>query len=345
MSITNKRPTTCGVQTPHLKFYFLALILSSVFSCNNPPTEIQHIDATLVTEISAWNDSIFFGKLADIEYSDNQFFLADRDANRVLVLDDQLQYIHHFGQHGPGPAEIRGIMNLEVNSDGIFVQDILGAKLLKYNRKFQLTDTLRAQFTHSEIALYSNRIIGQVRGDIESPFTVINTSNKEQEPISFGQKLERELGYPYKHLVEYKGLLLAFSMYNSAKVEVYDGNGNFLNATDLSLLNSDFSSWLKAQNIDQLVQSSTSRRRNLQAVYFDVVQRNDRFYLNTPPISINGKVDGIVLEVAMNDQFEFYITRIIHLNDYTNLPCFTMPTDNTILGFSPIPGTLKLYKF
>lgn len=301
------------------------------------------VEATLVREIRDWNDSIFFGTLTDIEYSNDKYFLTDGSANQVIVLNDQLDYVGRFGNSGDGPAEIRGIMNIETSGDDIYVQDILGAKILKYDSNFQLTDTFKVHLSPSELVVTNDNIIGQLYGEVENPFSVINTVSKEQN--RFGNKLEPELGFPFKHILKHKDLLLVFHQLNSANVEVYNSDGEFLSSTNLSQLNDDFAKWLESTNIEQKVRSSTPRIRNAQYVFFDVVQQNDKFYLNPPPMAINGKQDGIILEVSMNDQLEFNLDRIIHLNEYISLGCFTMPKGNMIIGFDPVNGSIKLFEF
>jgi len=325
----------------NLSFFPIALFLFT--SCDYKEKELVYVEATLVDEIRDWNDSIFFGRLTDIEYANNKYFLTDGSANQVIVMNDQLEYVARFGDSGEGPAEIRAIMNVEPSGNDIYVQDILGAKVLKYNSNYQLTDTFKVHLSPSELIVNDDQIIGQVYGEIENPFSVINTISKEQH--RFGNNLEADLGFPFKHLIKYKDLILVFHQINSAKIEVYDANGEFLSSTDLSHLNEDFAKWLESTNIPQKVQTSTRRIRNAQFVFFDAVLHNDKFYLNPPPMSINGKEDGIILEVSMNDQLDFNIDRIIHLNEYISLGCFTISNGNRIIGFEPINGSIKIFEF
>jgi hypothetical protein len=322
---------------------FLAALILCI-SCNTKHKGLTIVEASLVQEVRDFNDTIFFGSIADIEFSNNRFFLTDGSANQVIVIDDELQYVDRFGKSGAGPGEIRGIMNVETSDDLIYVQDMLGAKVLEYDNNFQLLNTFKVHLSSSEVVVDNNMIIGQLYGEIEDPFCFINTRTSHQK--RFGKMLEPDLGYPWKHTLKYKDYLLIFHQLNSAKVEVYNDKGEFLNSADLSVLNKDLAAWIESTNIPAKVQSSRKHIKNAQVVVNDIVQHNDKFYLNTPPISIDGKTeDGIILEVSMNDQLEFNIDRIILLNDYIGFRSFTMPSSNTILGYEPVNGSLKLFQF
>ena len=130
--------------------------------CHSGPKGLVVVEATLVKEISDWNDTIFFGLIVDIEFANNQYFVSDGQAHHVIVLDDQLAYISRFGNSGDGPAEIRSIRNVETSGEDIYVHDMLGAKMLKYNSDFQLTDTFKIHLAPSEIMVDNYTIYGQV---------------------------------------------------------------------------------------------------------------------------------------------------------------------------------------
>lgn len=322
---------------------FIIAVLITFTGCDYSENKLVITQASLVQEIRDWNDTIFFGRITDIEYANNKYFLSDGSANQVIVLNQGLDYIERFGDSGDGPAEIRAIMNVEPSGDDIYVQDMLGAKVLRYNSNLELTDTFKVHLSPAELAIYDENIIGQLYGEVEDPFSSINTGSKQQH--RFGNKLEAELGFPFKHMVSYKDLFIVFHQINSAKIEVYNKNGEFLNSTDLSPLNDDFAKWLESTNIQQKVKMSTPRIRQAQYVFFDVVQENDKFYLNPPPMSINGKEDGIILEISMDDKLQFRISRIIQLNEYLSLGCFTVVNGNKLIGFDPVNGSLKIFEF
>jgi hypothetical protein len=312
-------------------------------SCNTEIESLEVQEMELIRTIYDLNDSIFFGRILDIEFQDDKYFLSDQGSNQVIVVDEDFNFLHRIGVSGPGPEEIKGISNIEVSKDKIVIQDLVGSKFLIYNLEGILKGREKVYFDGSEFILTDTSIIGMKVGETELP--LLNYSFEGGQSVSFGLPLNSEFGFPAKHLIAIDSLIVSITNENTPVVDIYDKSGALLGATDLSS-HYLIEPWLKDLGIKEKVQASTSSIKYGQRMFSDISNYREIIYLNMPPLGTkDSPKKKYIFEASIDRDFNFILTRALIFDTVFSFRCFAISSNGkSIVGYDPIKGGIVEYR-
>jgi hypothetical protein len=325
------------------KTLFLSLVIL-FYSCSKSK-EIEPIPLDLIISVNQFNDTTFFGRIQDIEVNGNEILLSDQGTNQVHVIDSELNYIKSFGNSGEGPGEIRGIKNIEFFNNEIFIQDLTGGMLLKFNSEHHFMEEFKMLLSSTKFSILNNRVFAQSSSHSSlEPLSIFTLGDSVIES-NFGIGSDKNLNNPSQHVLIKDDILLAIFHENKPIINTYDTDGNFLASTDFSN-HPNLEPWLESLDIQTKISASTPSVRYSQGVFYDADFFEDKLYLNLPKVGINPETrKSIMLECQLNEDYSLEIIRIFEFEDHSSFPCFSIVDDGkSILLYDPVYGALEKYR-
>ena len=322
------------------------LIIASIitiYGCTKKTEETVIAQTDLIESITNLNDSIFFGRILDIEAFNNKFFLSDQGSNKVIIVDDQFRFINSIGKTGPGPKEIKAISNIEVQDDRIIVQDAGGAKILIYNFDGDLIDTHDIYFESVEMEANSQYLFGQSVGETENP--LVKYSLETGSKNNFGEPLEQTWNFFGRHLALVDSFIVDVNEINIPKIRVYNESGVLIKETDLSD-HPLIKPWLDDLDSKEFLERTNSPLQKTQIVFRDIALVNGKLYLHMPPLGKkNGPKKSFVLEAEIEPTKEITIKKAYQFESNFLFRSFTVTEDGgSILGYDSGRGAIIKYK-
>lgn len=325
------------------KTYLLICVSITIFACSKRTEDTLIRQTELIETITSLNDSIFFGRILDIEAFDSKYFLSDQGNNKVIIVDDQFRFIRSIGKTGPGPEEIRAISNIEVKENKIIVQDAAGAKILIYNFEGDIIETHDIYFETVEMEVSDQSLFGQLVGETKNP--LLNYSLETGTKTFFGVPLEQGWNFSGRHVALIDSLIVDANEINIPKIRVYNDKGIFLKETDFSN-HPLIEPWMRDLNLNELLNQSNGTMQKSQIVFRDITVLNGKLYLHMPPLGRNnGPKRTFVLEAHLNNDMGFVIESAYLFSSNFLFRTFTMSEDGkNIIGYDSGRGAIIKYR-
>lgn len=299
-----------------------------------------------VNEVNSLSDTVFFGWIRDMDFYDDTLYLADQAQNRVLVADKDFNFIRYVGKPGPGPFEIKGMQNVEVSDNAIYLNDITGGKILRIDR---FTDEISSINTRSLFAEFDvdDSHLFYADPDIPGspPILQVNTESNKQER-RFGELQDESLQQPEMHTLVNDQHIISVYRENSFRMDVYDKKGDLLNTVDLGQYG-NLSEWVESLQIERVLTTNTVNVRHGFTLARDVFLTKKRLYV-LPSMRI---IDGIrfpvlLLSFRIDEQGKLFDEKIINIHDGDegSFYCIAVSSDDKLLyGFDPALGSIKTF--
>lgn len=103
---------------------YIVLLTIYICSCtNNKGYNIPTKKIKAAKKINILGDSTYFSMIDGIRCWDNNFFIIQSEAHRIVMLDTNLHLINSFGQKGKGPGDFIYPTDLCKNNNHLYVAD------------------------------------------------------------------------------------------------------------------------------------------------------------------------------------------------------------------------------
>jgi len=223
-----------------LKFGFLLLsiwIFVTLQSCTSNNFELKSIDAKKIAEFDVLNDSIFLGKVVDIDVYKGRFFLLDRSATHVYELNEKLELVKVHLTKGDGPEDVGDLLKIDLYDNKIYLMDQNSSSLksFDFDGKIDLNHKISNQFT-SDFVIGSGHIF---YGDFRERNPISRVKLKDKSSIGFGKRRT----WPNKDFEVERHLEITpdnqiISALDQDKpiLDLYEFNGKLVTSLDLSSL-------------------------------------------------------------------------------------------------------------
>lgn len=331
-----------------LMFIFLFIILTS---CDKNSKEVKFKYPRLIKQMEMISDSSYFTKqVSHIEFHDDNIYVLDNGAYRILSLDaNTLELNNVIGGAGSGPGQFRDNVRFNIHNRKLYLLDAplqrmsvfdLNGNLLSTNRiEFMFIDTrffvdenlLFASFSSSKY--YKQGIIGIfdfVEGKLIKPFAHYLKSDESIKGIDLKTK---DLRFVHNYL----GNVISFTK-GETIVSAHDRNGKLISKKDFS---NDYDFYIDAKIY--------RKKRYKNAINMKKVSSLDKITIETIADSYLFGDKLYVLSYAfLNEKFsmnKIVVFDLSNLKDIVISDILVLKENGLYRTFAVAEGTIAAYNF
>ena len=319
---------------------FLTAVLLSMYSCSSEKVDFVTIDAEKISEFEVLNDSVFLGKIVDIDVYNDHFFLLDRPALHVYELNAEQQLVNTHLTRGPGPNEVGDLFNISIHEEKIYLLDLKSMTIKSFDFKgdIDINKKIPSPFT-SEFVIDSDNIF---YGNFRDKDPIRRMNLKEDESMAFGKRrtwpnksfeVERHLG-----ITSDQQLISALAN-DKPILDLYELDGELITSLDLS--NLDLFKYTQEKYEKDVV---TKKNAGLVVIQ-DIGLHKNKVYVLASSFSseLKNSYNQIVECVISNDKI--IPTRIIKLSPEGYYLSFAVYNEGqNIVGFNVASNNLEFFK-
>jgi hypothetical protein len=151
----------------------LICILFANVSCGDRQNESELIILNKNLGINTIDSLGYLSRVPSLINTQHSIFVTESKLNSIITIDNNLQYINHFGQHGDGPKELNGISQITISDNRLFVFDDRHRRIAEF--------TILGEFTSS--IPVNNSYSGTYRFVVDHSHNIYITSPDDITPI------------------------------------------------------------------------------------------------------------------------------------------------------------------
>ena len=326
------------------KFIVILLVFVVFIECqdnNTPHVPVKKLMAN--KKINMFGDSTYFSRLDGIRSWDNKFYILHSEAQRIVVLDTNLNFITAFGQKGKGPGEFVYATNIGKHDDYLYVSDVGNLSVFKnkngkycFEKEFKISVHTTREFMCFTIL---DEQIYTISSHETKPIQVLSLNGDKIK--QFGQYVEVDSKHYYRNLFYLDSSpeagIVAVS-HSEPIVMHFNKNGKLLNQLDLSNLeilqetiavNREYYKTADLNSYSFLFSNICLQKNKL---YLKMVLRDEKMK--------NTRNKILVLDVEDN---KIEPERILELEDsFLDIICVS-PDNKKLVAFDDIFGELLIF--
>jgi len=310
-----------------------------VLACSSKSQEIQIVETQKNTEFEVLNDTIFLGKIVDIDFYEGRFFLLDRLATKVYELDQEYQLIKTHLTQGDGPDEVSSLTNIAIHNKRIYLLDSKSSsiKSFLFDGSLDMKHRIPNLFTTDFIVESDNLFYGDFRG--QDPIVRINLLDKESKGFGVKRSWPNKSFYVQRLLevTPNKQLISALS-YDKPILDLYEFNGQLVTSLDLSNLE-------LFRYTHEKFKTDVQTRKNASLVYIkDISLVDNKIYLLVSSFTnqLKNRYNHVIECTISNNKIT--PTKIIKLEpDSYYLSISVYNGGRNIIGFDAATNSVKIF--
>ncbi|WP_339695137.1 6-bladed beta-propeller [uncultured Roseivirga sp.] len=257
------------------------------------------IELTMNSSVDSFQDSIFFSRIEDIEFSDDEFYYLDGKTGLIGIFSYDLIFKRLMQTVGPGPEEVNAAGNFTLSNGSIYIFDNGSGSVKEYttqDSRFNQAYKLPAIGISTDFSVFGNSLyISDFRS--EKPLLSYSMDNGELKRFGLGRKWSNKSFDVERHILSdiNDNLIVAYQS-DSPTIELYSKTGQLMQSLDLSYLEIFKNSLVKYKE-QVLPQRNTS-----MIIIRDVQLVGDNLYALITSHNVEGNVSfNKILKCSISD--------------------------------------------